>query len=63
MPSVNVPRGTTLEHITLDADGEVPDRAVWIDLARDENSASRSRLALMRSAPAGSRFRRAIFKS
>jgi len=32
MLSVNVPRGTTLERISCDGDGEVPDRAVWIDL-------------------------------
>jgi len=56
------PAAPSLERITLDADCEVPNRAVWIDPARDENSASRSRLALMRSASAGFRFRRAIFK-
>jgi hypothetical protein len=27
-----VPCGTTLERITLDADCEVPDRTVWLDL-------------------------------
>src|SRR5580692_5322992 len=32
MLSVHVPRGTTLEHINFDMDGEMPDRAVWIDL-------------------------------
>jgi hypothetical protein len=34
MRSVNVPRGTTLtlERITFDANGEVPSRAVWIEL-------------------------------
>jgi magnesium transporter len=32
MLSVNVPRGTTLERINFDTDGEVPDRAVWLDL-------------------------------
>jgi len=32
MLSVNVPRGTILERINFDADGEVPDRAVWLDL-------------------------------
>jgi len=32
MLSVNVPRGTTLERINFDMDGELPDRAVWIDL-------------------------------
>jgi magnesium transporter len=32
MLSVNVPRGTTLERINFDAGGEVPDRAVWLDL-------------------------------
>ena len=32
MLSVNVPRGTTLERINYDTDGEVPDRAVWLDL-------------------------------
>jgi magnesium transporter len=32
MLTVNVPRGTTLERATLGQDGEVPDRAVWLDL-------------------------------
>jgi len=32
MLSVNKLRGTTLERTTFGADGEVPDRAVWIDL-------------------------------
>jgi len=32
MLSVNTLRGTTLERTTFGADGEVPDRAVWIDL-------------------------------
>src|SRR5215471_10435176 len=32
MLSVSVLRGTTLERTTFGADGEVPDRAVWIDL-------------------------------
>src|SRR5579871_4859186 len=32
MLSINVPRGTTLERINLGADGEIPDRAVWLDL-------------------------------
>jgi magnesium transporter len=32
MLSVNMLRGTTLERTTFGADGEVPDRAVWIDL-------------------------------
>jgi magnesium transporter len=32
MLSVNVPRGTTLERINYDTDGEVPDGAVWLDL-------------------------------
>ena len=32
MLSVNVPRGTTLERINHETDGEVPDRAVWLDL-------------------------------
>src|SRR5262249_23107675 len=32
MLSVNVPRGTSLERTSFGADGELPDRAVWIDL-------------------------------
>src|SRR5580692_5235296 len=32
MLAVNVLRGTTLERINFDADGEVPDRAIWLDL-------------------------------
>ena len=32
MLSVNVPRGTVLERITLANDGEVPEGAVWLDL-------------------------------
>ena len=32
MLAVNVLRGTTLERINFDMDGELPDRAVWIDL-------------------------------
>jgi magnesium transporter len=32
MLSVNMLRGTTLERTTFGGDGEVPDRAVWIDL-------------------------------
>lgn len=32
MLSVNGPRGTSLERINFDAGGEVPDRAVWLDL-------------------------------
>src|ERR1700719_4749826 len=36
------PAAPSLERITLDADCEVPNRAAWIDPARDENSASRN---------------------
>jgi hypothetical protein len=80
--SVNVPRGTTLtlERITLDANGEVSSRAVWIELHSPTHAKTAgvppagrrreprirpqaARLALMRSASAGFRFRRAIFKS
>src|SRR5215470_10872684 len=32
MLCVNVPRGTTLERFNFDADGKVPERAVWLDL-------------------------------
>ena len=32
MLSVNVPRGTTLERINYETEGELPDRAVWLDL-------------------------------
>ena len=32
MLSVHVPRGTTLERINIGHDGEIPDRAVWLDL-------------------------------
>jgi magnesium transporter len=32
MLSVHVPRGTTLERINIEHDGEIPDRAVWLDL-------------------------------
>src|SRR6516164_8001602 len=32
MLSVHVPRGTTLERINIGSDGEIPDRAVWLDL-------------------------------
>src|ERR1700750_819603 len=32
MLSVHVPRGTTLECINIDGAGEIPDKAVWLDL-------------------------------
>jgi len=32
MLSVHVPRGTALDRIPIEADGEIPDRAVWLDL-------------------------------
>src|SRR6516165_8486137 len=32
MLSVNVPRGSTLERLTYDAGGGIPDSAVWLDL-------------------------------
>jgi magnesium transporter len=32
MLSVNVPHGATLERFNFDADGKVPERAVWLDL-------------------------------
>jgi magnesium transporter len=32
MLSINVPRGTTLERINIEDHGEVPERAVWLDL-------------------------------
>src|SRR5947208_7378221 len=32
MLSVHVPRGTTLERINIEHDGEIPDGAVWLDL-------------------------------
>src|SRR6202790_249899 len=32
MLSVNVPRGTTLERINYETEGELPDGAVWLDL-------------------------------
>ena len=32
MLSVNVPRGTTLERMNFDAEADVPERAVWLDL-------------------------------
>ncbi|HWN51717.1 MAG TPA: hypothetical protein VNO18_18180 [Xanthobacteraceae bacterium] len=90
-------RGTTLERITLDADCEVPDRTVWLDLHSPTHAEDKlveralgiagadargtagvppagrrretrirpqaARLALMRSASAGFRCRRAVFKS
>src|SRR5271169_5363156 len=32
MLSVHVPRGTTLERINIENNGEIPDGAVWLDL-------------------------------
>jgi magnesium transporter len=32
MLSVHVPRGTSLERIPVEPDGDIPDRAIWLDL-------------------------------
>ena len=34
MLSVHVPRGTALDRISIEPEGEIPDRAVWLDHGR-----------------------------